>query len=176
MVLYVLSLKAELEGVASWKWDDDDEKHKMICCSIRHPVDPSDAKEKVVVDFSELEEPVEGTHHHVVKHHEKPCHFHLTWSDGSKGTIRVVQVNNHINNNREQTSPVAIDSQEWFPILSLECENVEPTNFHPLGKEFVVTNHQGTVYKNVDLSSGDWSEFEMSAGSTAITHLESKFE
>lgn len=171
MVRYFLSLKAELEGVASWKWDD--EKQKLLCCSIRHPVDPSDVKDKIVVDFSELEEPVEDTHHHhAVKHHEKPCHFHLTWSDGSKGGIRVLLVNNHMRNNSE----AAVSSQEWFPILSLDCENVEPTSFHPLGKEFVVTNHQGNVYKNVDLSSGDWSEYEMSAGSTAITHLESKFE
>ena len=165
MVLYVLSLRATLEHVASLKWDGAE---KLLCCSIRHPVDPLDVKEKVVVDFSELEEqPKEDKLHHAKQHHnEKPCHFHVTWSDGSKGSIRIVQLNNHTDD---------ICSNEWFPVLSLECENIEPTAFHPLGKEFIITNHHGKVYNHVDLSSGGWTKYDMSTGSTAITQLASKF-
>jgi len=167
MVQYILSIKADVEGVASLQWKSD---QKLVCCDVRHPVDPSDTKEKIVVDFSELE--VEAEEKHLPKHHEKPCHFHVTWSDGTKGTIRVVDDKR----NAAATSSATMATQEWFPLLVLECENVEPTKFHPLGTEFIVTNNQGTVYKEVDLSSGDWTEYDLSSGSTSITNLESKFE
>mmetsp|Transcript_13016 Transcript_13016/g.28266 ORF Transcript_13016/g.28266 Transcript_13016/m.28266 type:complete len:172 (-) Transcript_13016:275-790(-) len=170
MVLYTLSLQATLESVSSIKWDDAE---KLLCCTIQHPTDPSDVKEKVVVDFSELEEPTEERvantskpTHNAKKRGEKPCHFHVTWSDGTKGSVRVVQLN---------TPNDDVHSDEWFPVMSLECENAEPTAFYPLGKEFMVTNRSGTEYNNVDLSTGGWREYDMSSGDTSIIKLASKF-
>lgn len=171
MVLYTLSLQATLEGVSSIKWDDAE---KLLCCTIQHPTDPSDVKEKVVVDFSELEEssteerPANSLkpNHNKNKRGEKPFHFHVTWSDGTKGTVRVVELS---------TPNDDVRSNEWFPVMSLECENAEPTQFHPLGKEFIVANRSGSVYNDVDLSTGGWREYDMASGDTSIIKLASKF-
>lgn len=159
--------------------------NQLFCCTVRHPLDPIDVKEKVVVDFSQLESShsAESTnnnnqkqnHTTTKKHHQhqdKPGHLHLTWSDGSTGTIRVLL----LPNKGAMDGEVLVRSDTWFPVLTLECENVEPCAFHPLGNEFMVVNHLGNVYTEVDLSSGDWTEYDLSAGSTSILQLESKFE
>ena len=164
MVQYVLSFKATLEGVASIQcWSNS----KLLCCDVRHPVDPTDVKEKIVVDFSELEEPEEDApphnHHHQQKHqhHAKPFHFQVHWSDGTKGTIRVVLGNSNPQQDKKKkkktrtteeppsSSGVTVThptSGAWFPVLTLECDNVEPVRFHAMGQhELVVVNHHGTV-------------------------------
>eukprot|EP01083_Nonionella_stella_P009711 27841_1 len=182
MVRYTLSLQATLDSVASIKWDDAE---TLLCCTIQHPTDPSDIKEKVVVDFSSLEESATEHEnmtkvtnslkpsHNTKKRGEKPCHFHVTWSDGSKGTVRVVELNNSPDDDDDEEEDIR--SEEWFPVLTLECDNAEPSAFCPLGKEFTVTNKSGTVYNNVDLSTGGWREYDMSSGDTSVIKLKSKF-
>jgi len=201
MVQYVLSFKATLEGVASIQcWSNK----QLLCCDVRHPVDPTDGKERIVVDFSELEEPEQDEHHnhhhHQQKHHhaKKPFHFQVHWSDGTQGTIRVLNNNNNPQAADKKKKKTAARSQEvpppallssgvtvphptsgaWFPVLTLDCDNVEPVRFHAMGQhELAVTNHHGTVYENIDLSSsGDWSAYDLAAGSTSVTNFESKFE
>lgn len=168
MVVYALSVAANFDGVDSLQVNTD-----SICLDVKHPLDSSEVREKIVVDFSQLEEEAKAHHHrhhhHDPKHHEKPCHFQIQWSDGTRGAIRVLTEKLNVHH------PVN-DIQEWLTILSMECENVEPVRFYPLGNEFVVKSKAGTVYNEVDLSSGSWRQSDWSSGSTAITHFQSKLE
>ena len=197
MVRYQLWVKAKLENVKSLKWSDGNDAASgssspctLLCCSIRNPTDPENIREKIVVDFSDLEEPSNeqrhdhtpsstGTHQHdhhkKHKHHQhdKPTHFHVTWSDNSKGTIQVVQVNDLINPETEM--PYKLETEEWYPVMTLECQNVEPFQFHVLGNEFVVRNGQGSVYcADLSSSGSSWSVHELSNGTTALLDFQSK--
>lgn len=103
----------------------------------------------------------------------------------------MVQVNHYYtdpddNSNRSKKVPYPLQSDEWYPVLTLECENVEPLQFHPLGNEFVVSNRHGGgsgTAMVVDLSSSEedgsalsWATHEWSTGTTAVRNLVSKFE
>lgn len=109
VVVYVLSLQADaLDGVAAVTWKPDAD----VCLSVRNPVDPTQVRERVVIDTSALEEePVTPDHHQQQhqqqqkhhdrkhqqhrdkkhhQHHEAPCHFALTWDGATeRSTIRV---------------------------------------------------------------------------------------
>jgi hypothetical protein len=233
MVQYTLWIKATLENVTSLKWadggDEEDDNQRrnsnsnnctLLCCTVRHPTHPEMVREKIVVDFSELEssgaeDPISNpttsrnssssakNHHPKQKHssssskhdhhHEKPHHFHVTWSDHSKGTIRVVQVNHYNNDstkNKKNGSDDVLQSDEWYPLLTCECDNVEPVQWHPLGNELVVENRHGgtTLVDHLLLSTStssdgssssslfSWSVHELSTGTTALRNVESKFE
>jgi hypothetical protein len=163
MVVYTLSIKANLKGVASLAMVTDD----SICLDVRNPVDVLDKRERIVVDATDLEHVAEAAH---AKHHEKPCHFTLKWSDGSRGTILILK-------QKDGAVPGTGDvtqSGVYTPVMSMECENVEPYALHLLGTEFSVTNHAGVKFEKVDLSRGSWSEFDLGTGATEVTEFESK--
>jgi hypothetical protein len=164
MVLYTLFLKADLSGVTSLKLKDGSD----ICLSVRNPVDHEEVRERIVVDSRALEEIDEGVDAHHSKHHPKPSHFSMKWSGASSpSTIRVIKGTSEM---------LASDSGTFVPILSLECDGLEPYGFHPLGREFVVQSDAGVEFKEVDLSSGDWSEYDIGAGTTSVLNLQAKFE
>jgi len=41
--------------------------------------------------------------------------------------------------------------------------------------EFIAVGKNGKIYNNVDLSDGDWSDYDLSTGSVAVTNFETKF-
>lgn len=106
MVVYVLSLQADLQGIDSIALKPNAD----ICLSVRNPLDHNEVRENVVVDRREFEEdpmahsndnrggdPSGGAvhsnmnKHHHVKHAEAPCHFALKWESASqRSTIRVL--------------------------------------------------------------------------------------
>lgn len=171
MVVYVLYIKADLEGVASVALQNG----ANLCISVRNPMDQNQVREKVVIDTSALEA-AEESHHHAKHHHaEAPCHFALKWDhdEPTRSTIRVLPSGQKGPELREIKSE---DSGNFVPMLALDCQGIEPFEFHPMGDEFVVTNNNGNVFDKADLSSGDWSEFDLGTGSTSVTNLQSKFE
>jgi len=68
------------------------------------------------------------------------------------------------------------DNGALVPMLALDCNGLEPYAFHPLGGEgeFTAIAKSGKTY-NVDLSDGDWSEYELSTGSVSIMNFEGCF-
>eukprot|EP00527_Entomoneis_sp_CCMP2396_P005928 CAMPEP_0198137758 /NCGR_PEP_ID=MMETSP1443-20131203/1220_1 /TAXON_ID=186043 /ORGANISM="Entomoneis sp., Strain CCMP2396" /LENGTH=193 /DNA_ID=CAMNT_0043799291 /DNA_START=5 /DNA_END=586 /DNA_ORIENTATION=+ len=193
MVVFILDVKADLEKVASLAIAAG----STLCVSVRNPLNDYEIREKIVIDTSELEPEEEDiTVHHpgrVLDTHDRvpPHHFALKWPDEKKkSTIRVLNGTEALPEKKsskkkgKQEAPaslptremVADDSGNFVPILALECEGLEPYAFHPMGNEFIVTGSDGTQYKEVDLSEGAWSEFEMATGSTSITNFETKFE
>ena len=170
MVVYVLSLKAELENVASLQL-----LPTQLCLSVRNPVDASDVRERIVVDTSAVHEAADDHAKHK-KHHPKheypeaPCHFALKWdrADTNRATLRVVP------HPHEGVATELTTSGVFVPLLALECDGMEPYDFHPLGDEIAVTNTSGQEFRP-DLSSKNWKEFELSAGTTAVSNLQVQF-
>jgi Eukaryotic protein of unknown function (DUF866) len=99
MVVYVLYIQATLENVAYLAL----KRNADLCLSVRHPVDHSQVRERIVVDTSAYEPPVtlhssNNHHHHGSKknahpdHEEGECHFAMKWhkDDAARSTIRVI--------------------------------------------------------------------------------------
>jgi Eukaryotic protein of unknown function (DUF866) len=166
MVTYTVSMKANQKGVVSLKFVNPD---SSICLDVRHPVDQGEVREKIVIDTSEFEavhwQKQEDNKKH---HHDKPHHFALKWSDGSRGSILVKQLQPQKNLGLELPK-----SGEFVPVLTLQCEHVEPVAFYPLGTEFEVVDSAGVTHASVDLSK-DWNFYDLSSGSAAVTGFQSK--
>ena len=168
MVVYILSLKADLEHVKSLKFRPGAD----LCLSVRNPLEITQVRERIVVDSSDFEETQsEPSHKHSKHEHaETPCHFALKWDHGSsRSTIRVLT-------SHDKIEPELSTSGEFVPLLALECDGIEPYDFHPMGGEFVVTNTAGQTFDStVDLSNGgEWKEFDLGTGSTRISNLQVK--
>jgi len=192
----VLYAKADLQGVTSMALIPG----ANLCISVRNPLYDSEVREKVVIESDELLEerhvPLteqDGDQSGDRDRREPPHHFSLTWDgEKSKSTIRVLgsedmeaeaaktsgkkkgQKRNQSRRNVEVREMNAKDSGEFVPMLALECQGIEPFAFHSMGGEFRVTN-QSDTFDQVDLSGGDWSEFDMATGSTSISKFETKF-
>ena len=53
------------------------------------------------------------------------------------------------------------DNMNYVPILAMECRGMEPYAFHPLGNEFKVVSEGGVTFEeDVDLSDGDWGDYD----------------
>mmetsp|Transcript_103987 Transcript_103987/g.291320 ORF Transcript_103987/g.291320 Transcript_103987/m.291320 type:complete len:211 (-) Transcript_103987:43-675(-) len=173
MVVYILSIQADLEGVASLTLKPDAD----LCFSVRHPIDQSEVRERIVIDRTAYEEPVDGganitstsdsrVHHHAhgrtnkhhhPKHAEAPCHFALKWPGATqRSTIRVIDpavesVEDHGKKSKKKMPDLALqitadDSGRRVALLALDCEDIEPFAFHLLGNELVVTNTAGETF------------------------------
>mmetsp|Transcript_5979 Transcript_5979/g.14156 ORF Transcript_5979/g.14156 Transcript_5979/m.14156 type:complete len:195 (-) Transcript_5979:241-825(-) len=194
MVLFTLYIRADLEHVSSVALAPGAD----LCISVRNPLSPdTEVREKVVIETgADLMDPgvvhVDAAKHEIAKR-EPPCHFALKW-DGAqnRSTIQVLSLEskdatttgkkgkkgNH-HHHQDSVQPRAMkeeDSGNFVPIVSLECNGLEPYAFHPLGGEFVITNKNGDTFEDVDLSEGAWSSVDLASGSTAITNFEAKFE
>ena len=68
------------------------------------------------------------------------------------------------------------DSGKWVTILGMECRGLVPTTWKP-STDFHVKTIGGAMFESVDLSDGDWAEYdEENDASVSITNLESKIE
>ena len=179
MVVYVLYLRANLEGVYSLSLKPG----ANLCISVRNPLDHDQTREKVVVDTSALEEPLQpGSHKHNnhLHHAEAPCHFALKWDHGDtkRATIPVLGESDakvkKVPPTRRQLN--SDDSGKLVPLLAFDCQGVEPFAFHPMGDEIVVTSSAGRVFDGIELSNGDWTHFDLGSGSTSVLHVWGKFK
>lgn len=168
MVLFVLFIKAELDGIESLSLI----KNTNLCFSLRNPLSDYEIREKVVFDPSELLEPDENDRR------EPPHHFAMKW-DGSKkySTLtvldddsaksalkKITKKGSKKSKGEEEYLPRDLtpsDNDNFVPVLVMECRGLEPYAFHPMGNEFKVVSAGGTVFeKDVDLSEGDWGDYD----------------
>jgi hypothetical protein len=179
MVLYVLSIQADLSGVESLSLNQDAD----ICVSVRNPTNQNEIREKVVIDPTNLQIPEIKAH----ERHRNEHAFHLAFKwqgeqNQTRSTMRMIREGDDTTNKavaaalHKVRAVVAADNGHWVPILVLDCDGCEPFAFHPMGNEFVVTDRAGVVHKDVDLSGGDWSFFDIGSGSTSVLNLQAKFE
>eukprot|EP00597_Dinobryon_sp_UTEXLB2267_P002109 CAMPEP_0170059712 /NCGR_PEP_ID=MMETSP0019_2-20121128/1902_1 /TAXON_ID=98059 /ORGANISM="Dinobryon sp., Strain UTEXLB2267" /LENGTH=152 /DNA_ID=CAMNT_0010265061 /DNA_START=50 /DNA_END=508 /DNA_ORIENTATION=+ len=65
----------------------------------------------------------------------------------------------------------ADNAGKYVTILVLECRGIEPTSCIP-GEDFSAETSGGTVFSNIDLSDGDWAEYdEENDASVSITDV-----
>ena len=70
----------------------------------------------------------------------------------------------------------AADSDEWVPVAGFECRGLEPTRLHP-GPGFAVVTASGAKHADVDLSEGEWVEYDAKLKeSVGVYGLEARFE
>mmetsp|Transcript_20885 Transcript_20885/g.29918 ORF Transcript_20885/g.29918 Transcript_20885/m.29918 type:complete len:187 (-) Transcript_20885:53-613(-) len=182
MVLFVLCIKAELDGVESLSLL----KNTNLCFSVRNPLSDYETREKIVFNPSETLEQDEGDR-------EPPHHFAVRWEgqkkfstlivldeDGAKSAFKKMKKKGGKKKGggegdvpRDMT---ADDSGEYVPVLAMECRGVEPYEFYPLGNEFKVTSSGGAVFEeDVDLSEGDWGDYdEENDEAVGVNEFESK--
>uniref|UniRef100_A0A7S2USF6 Uncharacterized protein n=1 Tax=Attheya septentrionalis TaxID=420275 RepID=A0A7S2USF6_9STRA len=177
MVLFLLVVKAELEGVSEASLVRD----ANLCISIRNPLSDYEIREKVVLNPSEFVEQQENSK-------EPPCHFTIKWEGSKKrSTIQVLddaaiksalKKKNKKGKSNDESMPRSLTvSGEFVPILALECRGVEPYAFHCLGNEFAVISEGGAKFdEDVDLSDGDWGDYDAEHdASVSISEFEAKF-
>ena len=178
MVLYTLYAKADLEGVTSLSLLPTSD----ICISVQNTTHDQ-SREKIVIETSQLHEADVPEHE---KHRdEHSSHFALTWEgDKHRSTIRVVFDDVGIDGTKKSKRSAdevvtremtPADDGQYVPILKLDCDGLKPYAFHPMGKEFVAVKSDGSKAE-VDLSSGEWSDYGLSSGTSLITRFETKFE
>mmetsp|Transcript_17195 Transcript_17195/g.23636 ORF Transcript_17195/g.23636 Transcript_17195/m.23636 type:complete len:192 (-) Transcript_17195:325-900(-) len=191
MVLFVLYAKADLEGITSLSLVPD----ANICISVRNSLTHDQKRERIVIDPTELHQAEIPDHE---KHRaEHASHFGLTWEgEQTRSTIRILSntkkegednssgkhkknEKRSKNNNGDDIVVKNItphDDGQFVPILKLECDGLEPYAFHPMGEEFAIINNGGSKVMNVDLSSGEWSDYHLESGTSLVQNFESKFE
>ena len=181
MVLFLLCVKAELDGVSSLQLL----KSSNLCFSIRNPLNDYETREKIAFDPQETLEQEEGDR-------EPPHHFCVKWEgskkastlmvldeEGAKSAMKKIKKKGGKNIDSEIDVPrdvSADDSGQYVPILAMECRGLEPYAFHPMGEEFRVVSDGGLVFEDdVDLSEGDWGEYdEENDAALSINEFESK--
>lgn len=166
MVVYILFIKADLDGVASVALKQQGTAN--LCISVRNPMDHNEVRERVVIEFGEpapSPDPAGHHHGHAKKvHQEQPSHFALKWEGAqTRSTLRVLSKDGQqavVGKKQKPTRDMlAVDSGTFVPMLALECDGVEPYVFH--GAEFIVSNNAGMQYDPVDLSaSSAWKEYD----------------
>ena len=200
MVVFILYCKADLEGIESLSLLKDGAN---LCFSVRNPLDQAETREKIVVDPAVLHNSAIATNE---KHRdETPNHFAMKWRDAtSRSTLRIlgaaseVVQDGEVNEMDRRTKPnkktsamsneladalarvrdmKGEDSGNLVPLLAIDCNGLEPYAFHPMGDEFAVVAKQGgKKFDAVDLSDGDWAEYDISTGSVSITNFQSEFQ
>jgi hypothetical protein len=145
------------------------DRNKNICTSVRNPISQEVTRERIVIDPSKLCDSEVGSHE---KHRsEHASHFSMKWDGGQQRvTIRIFEDDDAIRDIESKANSC------FVPILKLDCNGLEPYAFHPLGEEFSIVRGGGTNVQPVDLSSGEWSDYDISYGTSSIKNFESKFQ
>jgi Eukaryotic protein of unknown function (DUF866) len=164
MVLFLLYMKAELENVESISLRYD----ANLCLSVKNPLSDYEVREKVVMNPSETIEQDEGSR-------ETPHHLALKWDGSKKASILTVLTEAEAKTALKKLKKgsknsgippcgkyTADDSGQWRAILALETRGLEPFAFFPMGNgDFVVTSSGGKEFaQDVDLSEGDWADYD----------------
>lgn len=173
MVLFLLYLKADLENVDCISLNHG----ANLCFNIRNPLSDFEKREKVVVDTSEYVAQEEGSR-------EPPFHFGLKWEGSKKMSVLTILDEAATKTALKKKKGVAVrdynadDSGNWVPILAIECRGLEPTEFFPIGGEFTVKSNGGKEFSDdVDLSEGDWAEYdEENDEPVSLSEIEFKLE
>ena len=159
--LFVLHLRATLENVESLKLPNGYD----FCVDVKESAG-DEARERVTLSAAE--------------EHELPgsrgvAHLVVRFDKGSKHAANASVVMPL----KGVTGPdggLVTSSDEWQPVAGLECRGLEPTRFRP-GRGFEVVCSSGTRFGDLDLSEGEWCDFdEKGKVSVGIYGLEGKWE
>ena len=117
----------------------------------------SETRNNVLVDDSE---------DHELPGSKGTAHFAMKFDKGSKhmSTMNVVRTNSKAVTNLGDPYREGITSSGmWTAVAAFECRGVEPVGWHP-GDEFVVCCEGGGRFTEVDLSEGEWYDYDEKSG------------
>jgi Eukaryotic protein of unknown function (DUF866) len=188
MVLFLLYMKADLEGVASVTLRSD----CNLCLTVSNPLSGDGVREKVVVDQSQFVE------HQDDNGREPPHHFALKWEGAKKAATLTVLSSDEARTALKKKikkkadldglvpAPYTCSGSYAAPILCVECRGMEPTAFFCIDSEFVVTSTGGATFgggnsdktdNKVDLSEGDWADYDAEHDApVSVSEIEFKWE
>ncbi len=206
MVLYILYIKAELEGIRyanvsheHLKYEclspvtNSESSHLMLtysslalsptanlCIDIRDPTS-DEIREKVVIDPTQFVEQEEGSR-------QPDHHFSITWEGSKKASVLTVLSAKDLKTMQKKKkgkgeslvmrNMVADDNNTFVPVAAFETRGIEPYQFHCMGGEFVVESEGGVVFEGEDVDlSDDWADYDAENEiSVSVMEFESKFE
>ncbi|GAB4813654.1 hypothetical protein N2152v2_000700 [Parachlorella kessleri] len=141
MVLFLLCIKADLEGVASVRLPPG----SQYCITVKDSAG-EDIREGVYVAADEVYE-LSGS--------RGVANFVMKWAKDSKREAYL---------NVEEVKAVTRalkgdDAGTFVPIIGFECRGLEPIDWRPEGG-FVVEGTSGKVWEEVDLSEKEWADYD----------------
>lgn len=154
----MLSIKAELENVTDLvPADDEFEYFFEVMCGSCHEIHPK------FVSMNRLEERTPSV--------GKGSNVHFVWKCGfckRESSARFEQ---------EAPQPYSAASNGQFAsLLALDCRGLEFVGFQPRGIWKCSGAESGTVFSEVDLSEGEWTDYdEKAAQPVSIMEIESKW-
>jgi hypothetical protein len=99
------------------------------------------------------------------------ANFIMKWpGNKQQAYIKIVDLKNVTGNYTED------NSGKWVAVLGLECRGIVPKSWK-VSRDFVAESTGGHFFEDVDLSDGDWAEYdEENDLSVSITNVECKVE
>eukprot|EP00586_Coscinodiscus_wailesii_P017593 CAMPEP_0172502000 /NCGR_PEP_ID=MMETSP1066-20121228/155661_1 /TAXON_ID=671091 /ORGANISM="Coscinodiscus wailesii, Strain CCMP2513" /LENGTH=135 /DNA_ID=CAMNT_0013277097 /DNA_START=143 /DNA_END=547 /DNA_ORIENTATION=+ len=135
MPLYLLSIKAELDGVSSLSLDP----HANLRLSLRNPLSDYETRDDVVIDPDAAIEPEgrEPAHHFALmwEGSKKKSFIEILDGDATKSALK--KLGKKAKGTAVKDAVTGENSGDFVAVLALECRGVEPYGFHPMGGEFV---------------------------------------
>lgn len=90
---------------------------------------------------------------------------------GRDGTITMIQ-----GSGRPLTGDDC-EAGKYAPLMSFDCRGLEPVEYSFGGDQWKVETTAGTVFENVDLSVGDWAEYDEKGNMpVSVSNLKSRFD
>uniref|UniRef100_A0A7S3VGS2 Uncharacterized protein n=1 Tax=Chaetoceros debilis TaxID=122233 RepID=A0A7S3VGS2_9STRA len=179
MVLYMLMMKAETEGIGEIKLRTENVDLRI---SVRNSLSDWEIRENVIVNPSELEELDDENSR------ESPSHFSLKWEGSKKPSVlRCLDAKETVaalkkKKKYKEGGPRAFTGDDstdvWVPILTFECRGLEPYEFRPMKDEFVIISEGGYLFdEEIEFEDGEWADYDADNDCpVSISELEFKFE
>ncbi|KAK9838391.1 hypothetical protein WJX84_009249 [Apatococcus fuscideae] len=141
MVLNVVEFCANLENIQSISLPE----HHTFCIDVKDSTG-DDVRENVRVNDSEEQD---------IPNSRGTAHFALKWAKDSRKVsyLHVVPI-------KGVTRPVTgEDDSKPVPIVAFDCRGLDVIKWHP-EDGFEVVTASGKTFEDVDLSSGEWVEYD----------------
>ncbi|KII93877.1 hypothetical protein PLICRDRAFT_36098 [Plicaturopsis crispa FD-325 SS-3] len=158
MVRLLLSIKADLENVTDLiPGSDDFEYFFQVKCNSCHEVHPK------FVALNRLEErDLYGS---------KGATAHFVWRCGMCKRESSAKFET-----ASPPQPYAAENGQYGPLVTIECRGLEFVGFDPRGTWKCRGAESGTVFDDVDLSEGEWVDYdEKAAVPVGVSNIESQW-
>lgn len=157
MVLFLLCVKADLEGISSLQLPPG----TQYCLTVKDSAG-EDTRSGVYVSADEV---------HELAGSRGVANFVLKWAKDSKreAYLNIEEVKN-------VTRPLTADDDGNFvPIIGFDCRGLEPIHWHPEGG-FVAVAESGMRWEDIELTEREWVDYDEKANAAvSIMNLQWEF-
>ncbi|KAL9244140.1 hypothetical protein vseg_017946 [Gypsophila vaccaria] len=170
MVNYKLMITAEMENVATLQpMNGLDDPHFTVYFKLRCEL-CGEVSEKDSCVSKDVEVTVPKSTH--VANLVQKCKF-----CGREGNIKLVPVRRPWERDLTPLTAADCKAEKYKPLIGFECCGLEPFGTYFLGPQWKVQARSGTIFEDVDLTSGEWAEYDEKKNvPVTITNLKAKLE